>query len=290
MGAYLVKRTLISAANGKTGQHVIAALRSRPDSGSIRGFALRPVPSADETVHGDLCDFRAIERAVQGVDTMIHYGPAMHPRETVMGTGMIDAAQSAGVRRFIYISVIHPEIDDLLNHKAKLAVEAHLINSRLDWTVLRPQHYMQNIAVAKVVKDGRLVMPYPVTTRLGHVDMQDLAEAVAIVASEPGHSHATYDISGEENLSVEDICQAIVRLSGTPVQAVAIDPAALIEIIKSHWRGPLSDYSIEGFHRLFGYYARHGIRGNARVLTWLLKRPPATFDEYVQRGLAASSR
>ena len=53
----------------------------------------------------------------------------------------------------MYISVIHPEIDDLVNHKAKLAVESHLINSRLDWTVLRPQHYMQNILVARVIDD-----------------------------------------------------------------------------------------------------------------------------------------
>ena len=280
-----MKIILVSAANGKTGQHVIAALRSRADSGTIRGFALRPVLSADQTVYGDMSDFKAIEHAVQGVDTVIHYAPAMHPRETVMGCAMIDAAQLAGVRRFIFISVIHPEIDDLLNHKAKLAVEAHLINSRLDWTVLRPQHYMQNIPVAKVVADGRLVMPYPVTTRLGHVDMQDLAEAASIVASEPGHSYATYDISAEENLSVVDICEAIARLSGVPVKAASIDPAALIEIIRSHWHGHLSDYSIEGFHRLFGYYARHGIFGNARVLTWLLGRSPGTFGRYVQRCL-----
>jgi len=155
----------------------------------------------------------------------------MHPHETIMGTGMIDAAQTLGVRRFVYISVIHPEIDDLINHKAKLAVEAHLIKSRLDWTVLRPQHYMQNIAVAKVVQDGRLVMPYPITTRLGHVDMQDLAEAAARVASEDGHSSATYDISAEENLSVEEICKIISRISGKSVQAQAIDPSQLIEII-----------------------------------------------------------
>jgi uncharacterized protein YbjT (DUF2867 family) len=284
-----MKTTLVTAANGRTGQHVIAALRSRPETGSIRGFALRPVQSADETAQGDMCELRSIEHAVKGVDTVIHYGPAMHPRETAMGTDMIDAAQAAGVRRFVYISVIHPEIENLLNHKAKLAVEAHLVNSRLDWTVVRPQHYMQNIPVAKVVADGRLVMPYPVTTRLGHVDMQDLAEAVATVASEGGHSYATYDISAEEDLSVENICQAIARISGTFIQAKAIDPYALIDIIKAHWRGPLSDYSIEGFHRLFGYYARHGIRGNARVLTWLLNRPPGTFDGYVRRCLAAES-
>jgi hypothetical protein len=48
---------------------------------------------------------------------------------------------------------------------------------------------------------------------------------------------------------------------------------------------PLPDYKIEGVHRLFGYYARHGIQGNANVATWLLGRTPGSYDAYVQRSL-----
>jgi hypothetical protein len=39
--------------------------------------------------------------------------------------------------------------------------------------------------------------------------------------------------------------------------------------------------------RLFDHYGRYGITGNPNVLTWLLGRPPTSFDEYVQRSLAA---
>jgi uncharacterized protein YbjT (DUF2867 family) len=281
-------KILVSAANGKTGRHVIASLRARTHVPVIRGLGTRPVEHTDESVTGDMNDPTVLARAVQGVDAVIHYGPPMHPRETAMGTGMIDAAVAAGVRRFVFISVIHPEIDDLMNHQAKLDIESHLINSRLDWTVLRPQHYMQNIDVARCMQQGRLVMPYPVDTVLGHVDMHDLAEAVAKVVMEPSHVYATYDVSADQALSVSDICATITRVSGASVEPKAMDVYSVVDMIKAHWKGPLSDYSIEAFHRLFGYYARHGIQGNPNVLTWLLGRLPATFEDYVRRSLPPS--
>ena len=280
-------KILISAANGKTGRHIIAALQARSEAPLIRGLDVTPVAMEGvEGVVGDMTDPAVLAEVVDGIDAIIHYGPPMHPRETAMGTGMIDAASAAGVRRFVFVSVIHPQIDDLMNHRSKLAIEAHLINSALDWTVLRPQHYMQNVDVKRALGEGRLVMPYPVSTVLGHVDMRDLAEAAAKVVMEAGHTYATYDISADAPLSVSDICTVISAASGKPIEAIAIDPSALVEIIRQHWPEPLSDYSVDAFHRLFGYYARHGIRGNPNVLTWLLGRAPGTFDTYVADSIS----
>jgi uncharacterized protein YbjT (DUF2867 family) len=282
---------LVSAANGKTGRNVISALLARPGVPPIRALcrsAHVDIPGVT-AVRADMKEPQTLGPVLDGADTVIHYGPSLHPHETTMGMNMIDAAQSAGVRRFIFISVIHPEIDDLMNHQAKLAIEGYLINSRMEWTVLRPQHYMQNINVARVVTQGRLAMPYPVETVLGHVDMRDLAEAAAKVATEPGHVYATYDVDAGEHLSVTQIADTISKVSGKPVQAVALDPYEFVKSVGPHWSEPMTDYAIDAFHRLFGYYARHGIYGNPNVLTWLLGRPPVSFEAYVKDGLKGSS-
>jgi uncharacterized protein YbjT (DUF2867 family) len=277
---------LIVGAAGKTGRHVIAALRARPEPLRIRGAGRHPLPPGlvDDAVLGDLHSPDDRRRAVEGMDVVVHYAAAFDPRETAMGTGMIDAAAAAGVKRFIYISVIHPAIDDLLNHKAKLAVEAYLLNSDLDWTVVRPQHYMQNIDVPTVVQQGHLSMPFDTGTRLCHVDMVDVAEAVAKVVVEPGHAYAAYDLSSSDDLTVVEICDAISRAAGRTVVPRAIPPKAVIEHLFAGHTG--SSYSIEALHRLFGYYERRGIRGNPNVASWLLGRPPGGFDAYVARRLA----
>jgi len=283
-------RVLVTAGRGKTGQRVIAALqRQGGDDLSIRTLCRSPVEDPKvETILGDMDDPSARARAVAGMDLVIHYGPAMHPREVSMGTGMIDAAVAVGVPRFVFISVIHPEIDDLLNHQAKLQIEAYLINSRIDWTVLRPQHYFQNIDPKRAISEGVLAMPYPPTTRLGHVDMNDLADAAAKVAFTSGHVYATYDIASNEHLTVEDICATISRVSGKSVIPREISPADVIRHIASHQS--LTPYTEEAFHRLAGYYARRGISGNANVMTWLLERKPGTFENYIARCLAGTEK
>lgn len=275
---------LVSAAEGRTGRCIVAALRARNDAPPIRAMVRRAGGEGGAGVQTVVCnmdDPADLSQAVKGVDTVVHYGPPLHPRETAMGIGMIDAARAAGVRRFVFISVIHPEIDQLVNHRAKLAIESHLIDSRLDWTVLRPQHYMQNIDVQRVVAEGRLVMPYPVETTLGHVDLRDLAEVAAKVAIEDGHSHATYDIACADHLSVRDICAVISRVSGRAIEPVETSVAQRIAQIAER-RGPLAPYTVDAFERLFGYYARMGIAGNPNVLTWLLNRPPTRFEDYVR--------
>jgi uncharacterized protein YbjT (DUF2867 family) len=275
-------KVLVVGANGKTGRHIVEALKRHGNPVAISGMSRRGTVRKDiEPIVGDLEVPDDRQRAVADMDVVIHYAPAFHPRESAMGTGMIDAAVAASVQRFVYVSVLHPEIGDLLNHQAKLAVEAYLINSGLQWTVLRPQHYMQNIDVLETLRVGNLAMPYPVETVLGHVDMMDLADAVAKVALEPGHVYATYDIAGDEHLSVTQICATITRVSGTTVNAGANSPASLVAAIQTHH--PLGRYTVEGLHRLFSYYARCGIWGNANVLRWLLRRDPGRFEAYVRR-------
>lgn len=278
-------RVLVTAARGKTGRRVIAALkRTGGPELSIRALSRLAFDDPDiDAMTGDMDDPSVRARAVAEMDLVIHYAPPMHPREVAMGTGMIDAAAAAGVPRFIYISVIHPEIEDLLNHQAKLRVEAHLINSGLDWTVLRPQHYFQNVAPLQAVEQRVLVMPYPPETRLGHVDMNDLAEAVAVVAAASNHGFATYDIASNEHLTVADLCAEISEASGVEVAPREISPANVVARIRAdHF---LTPYEEEAFYRLFSYYARRGISGNANVLSWLLGRAPGTFHDYVARCL-----
>jgi uncharacterized protein YbjT (DUF2867 family) len=279
-------KILVVGANGKTGRHVIEALRNLADPITIRGFSRRPVINAaiDEAMQGDLDNPDDRARAVEGVNAIVHYGPPFDPRETSMGTGMIDAAIAARVSRFIYISVIHPGISDLMNHQAKQTVEAYLLNTDLDWTILRPQHYMQNIDIGAAVRAGRLAFPWPVETRLGHVDMCDLAKVAAKVVMETGHSYASYDIAADEHLRVDEICATISRLSKRRVSPCAEAPDQVIDRISQQHSLPI--YTVEAMHRLFGYYARRGIRGNGKVLGWLLGHPPTSFESYVSRRLA----
>ncbi len=102
---------LITGSAGNVGQTVFAGLKPHF---TLRAFDRVPTPGAVDDCIGDLADRAAVERAVAGVDTIIHLGgcPRMEAefmrdllKPNVEGLWhMLDAARLAGVKRFVFAS------------------------------------------------------------------------------------------------------------------------------------------------------------------------------------------
>src|SRR5262249_46464420 len=135
---------------------------------------------------GDLQDGATLTRAAENVRAVYHICPNVDPAEAAIGRAAIDAVLKAGVRRFGFHSVLHPQIEAMPHHWEKARVEEMLFASGLDFTILQPAAYMQNIRIGA---DGVHRVPYPVTTRLSLVDLEDVARVAAKVLTEPGHSN-----------------------------------------------------------------------------------------------------
>jgi uncharacterized protein YbjT (DUF2867 family) len=279
---------LVTAAAGKTGRHVIAALRAdghfvRALGRSDRVHELRT--DGVDTIAGDMLDPGVLAPALDGADAVVHIGPTFHPLEVAMGQTVIDASARAGVQRFVLFSVYHPQIEFLLNHQAKLRVEDALLTSGLDHTILQPMHYMQNFDPAQVAREGVFRLQYSLDTPLAFVDLADVARVAAQVLREDGHGAATYPLCGTDTLSGHDIARIIGEHAGTEIRGEQVQIPDFIAMISQHHQLP--PYTVDGLYRLFTYYGLHGISGNANVLRWLLGREPTTFAQYVERVLAA---
>jgi uncharacterized protein YbjT (DUF2867 family) len=274
----------ITAAAGTTGRHVLRAL-------SAAGFAVRALvhsSSSVETVRADgaseahVVDMThpdELPAALEGCRAVVHIGPPMHPRESTMGENVVDAAKRAGVEHVVQMSVTHPQLEPLLNHQSKLAVERHLLGSRLPFTILQPMHYMQNVDVRGSIGSGRFLQPYSLEQPLSFVDLADVGAVAATVLSAPGeHRWATYELCGTDILTGHDIAETLSRVGNTPVRAEQISVQDMLP-------AGAPDYTIDGFTRLFNQYDRYGILGNANVLRWLLGREPTSFEEYARREL-----
>jgi uncharacterized protein YbjT (DUF2867 family) len=288
---------LVTAAAGRTGRSLIPALVRRGHT--VRAFDIAPGVDrltelgAAETIAGDMLDPRAVARAVDGVEAVIHVGPPMHPREAEMGHAVVTAARRAGASHFVQLSVTHPQLEPLLNHQAKLAVERMVLLSRMPFTILQPMHYMQNIDVRRVVERGVLTQPYALDTPLMHVDLEDVTEVAALVVADPTHHFATYELCGSDYLSARQLAASIAAVSGRPVTAEWVPVAHAFSVGAPSDQvdarpSEEEDWRRDAMVRLFDHYGRYGITGNPNVLGWLLGRPPTTFEEYVRRSLAGA--
>jgi len=236
-----------------------------------------------EVVSGDLRDPAAVGQATRGVRAVYHICPNMHPDEAAIGQIVIAAARSAGVQHFVYHSVLHPQVEAMPHHWQKMRVEEQLFESGLSCTILQPAAYMQNVLAQwnSIVRDGVYPVPYRIETRLGMVDLDDVAETAAVVLTEAGHAGATYELAGAEALSQVEVASVLAGCLGRPVRAETVP----LETWEQRARASgLGSYQIETLIEMFRYYEQHGFWGNPRVLHMLLGRAPATFAGFLTRA------
>lgn len=278
---------LVTGAAGKTGRAVIRALARRGKS--VRAMARRAeqVPSleavgAAEVVLGDLLDESAVRRAAEGVQAIYHIAPNVNPHEAAMGRLVIEAAKSAGVEHFVFHSVLHPQVEAMPHHWQKMRVEEALFASGLSFTILQPCAYMQNVLayLDDIRKRGVYAVPYPPQARLSLIDLEDLAEAAAIVLTAPEWRDATLELVGTFGLSQQEIARTLGGQLSRPVEAVFVP----IETWQADARSAgLGEYQIETLSKMFAYYAQHGLVGSPRMLECLLQRAPTSFEEFVRK-------
>ncbi|MDX1501089.1 MAG: NmrA family NAD(P)-binding protein [Thermoanaerobaculia bacterium] len=277
---------LVTGAGGKTGRAVLAALARRGAAaramvrGPRRRDGVRTL--AAEVCEGDLLDPRAVAAAVAGAEAIYHICPNVHPDEVAIGRGVIAAARTAGVGRLVFHSVLHPRIEAMPHHWAKLRVEELLVASGLDFTILQPAAYMQNLLAQwdAVVRRGVYAVPYDLDARVALVDLGDVAEAAARVLTEPGHEAATYELCAPGLPDQRQIAAILGDTLGREVRAVE---TPLDEWAARAREAGLHGYALEALLRMFRYYGRHGMAGGPRALEWLLGRPATALRRFVER-------
>jgi uncharacterized protein YbjT (DUF2867 family) len=280
---------LVTGAAGKTGKAIIKALAG---SGyEIRALVhhkdhLPPVKlaGAREVIVGNLSDLLALKEAVRGAKSVYHICPNVSPNEVEYGRRIIEASQKAGVDRFVYHSVLHPQIQAMPHHWAKMRVEEIVFESGLPFTILQPAAYMQNLlAYWNDIVSGSLPIPYSADTLLGMVDLQDVAEAAAIVISDPKHEGATYELAGPDRYTQGEIVEILTNMLNLPVQ---IEQVPLDKWEREALSKGLGRYQVDTLTAMFRYYDRHNFWGNSMVLGWLLGRIPTNFKAFLQGILA----
>jgi len=157
-----------------------------------------------------------------------------------------------------------------------------LFAASFDVTILQPTAYMQNILAGwrSIVTEGVFRVPYPVETRLSLVDLDDVAEAAALVLITDGHAGATYELVGTQPLSQNEVAAVI----GVALKRIVRAEAESVEQWEARASGAgAGEHERATLVAMFRYYAAHGLIGNSNALRWLLGRTPNDLAAFVDR-------
>jgi uncharacterized protein YbjT (DUF2867 family) len=220
-----------------------------------------------------------LEDAMRGVEAVYHLAPNVHPDEVGIAARVVESACAAGVSRFLFHSVLHPE-DASMPHHVRKAEAEKVIRARLNVaTVLRPAAYGQNLLDAAL--NGRMAVPYSIDAPFTNVDLDDVAEAAALVLTGTGHESATYELCGPESLTVREQARIAGDVHGRPVEASRIS-------LEEWAAGPgsaMSEQARADLLSMFRAYDRDGLTGEATDLERLLGRPATPWRVTVERAV-----
>ncbi len=278
---------LITGAAGKTG---LALLRSLHKQGTqTRAFVRSKKQAkqveeagASEFVLGNLELENDLISAMRGAETVYFIPPNIHPKEDEIGKSAIVAALRAGVNSFVYHSVLYPQIEAMPHHWRKLRVEEALIQSSLNFTILQPANYMQNILAYRtgINQDGVWRLPYTPEARTSPVDLKDVADTATKVLLNSGHHGAIYPLAGPELLSSIEMLDQL----GTVMKINAsVERLGISKWEESALSAGLDMQRIDTLKSMFAYYDSHDFSGNSKVLEMLLGKPPTLFEAFLKR-------
>jgi uncharacterized protein YbjT (DUF2867 family) len=189
----------LTGGTGFVGQAVL-------DEAARRGVTVRALArrgqeerTGVEWVRGDLADRAALAALVAGAEAVLHVAgvvnapdPAGFHLGNVAGTeALIEAADAAGVRRFVLVSSLaarEPELSRYgeSKHRAEQVVQA----SGLDWTIVRPPaiYGPRDREILDMFRGATWgVVPMPPNGRASMIHVDDLARLLlALVPSWPG--------------------------------------------------------------------------------------------------------
>lgn len=228
-----------------------------------------------------LDDIESLTKAFRGSDQVMLV-TAASPKQAVHGRNVVLAARAAGVRAITHLSTAdaNPE-SDIPWARAPWHTDQLVQLSGMEWTILRPSAFMQNlIEFAAPIKRGL----FPQTTRRGRVawtDADDIARVASTVLQVGVHTGAEPVITGPELLTSGQVADTFTQVLGRRVRYVHLPSRAFAGVIRL---GGADAWTAEGLRHQFARVVRNGL-DHADVLTDDVRRltghPATTLKSWV---------
>jgi uncharacterized protein YbjT (DUF2867 family) len=221
---------LVAGGTGTLGSRVVRALTEH-------GTPVRVLTRhADRASHltgkgvevsvGDVRDSAAVGRAMQGVATVVSAVQGFAGVEPVGAkavevdgnANLIRAALAAGTRQFVLVSATGAAPNSPLEpRRVKYQAEQAVIQSGLDWTVLRPTVYLETwigLLGDMIAAKGSVTVFGRGSNPINFVSAYDVAALIDRVTRSPELAGATLEIGGLENLTLNDLARSLLPKHG----------------------------------------------------------------------------
>jgi NAD(P)H dehydrogenase (quinone) len=270
----------VTGSTGQLGGRVANRLATlgQPQRLLVRNLARAPQLPGAEIVQASYEDGPSMRAALSGVQTLFlvsGYGPNRLEEHY----SAIDAALAAGVERIIYTSFLGAAPLATFTHaREHYLTEQHIRASGCRYTFLRPTFYLDR-APRWFSNEGVIQGPAGNGT-ITWVSRDDLADVALAVLTTSGHDGASYDITGNQALTLAEAAEQFSRATGRPA---SYQPETLEEARASRMKFNPSDWELEAWISTYVAIATGEMSIVSHTVEALTGHAPQTLADYVHQ-------
>src|SRR6266542_612167 len=226
-----------------------------------------------ETVKGDIKDVASLNNAFKDVDAVISTASSTFSRqegdsiESVDDAGqlnVVEAANNAGANQFIFIS-FKAMLEECPLQTAKRKVEKQLMESKMNYTILRPTFFMEiwlSPAIGFDFPNSKATIYGEGINKLSWISLRDVAAFAVASLDNPLAMNSIFELGGPDALSPLEVVKIFEQHTGTTF-AVGRVPQEAIVIQKNG----ATDSLTESFAALMLAYAEGSMIDMKEALT-----------------------
>lgn len=216
---------LITGANGHLGTQTIDFLRDKNPDAEIVGLVRSEEKGAElkqkgvEIRIGDYTDDSSIEKAVQGIDTLLLISSSTLKGRAEQHNNVIKAAMKAGVNQIFYTSIVQAdkELSPLSPDHAE--TEKLIKESGIPYTIYRHTFYMEFLPLflGNAMENGQWVFPSD-GKAINLALRSEMAEALANGLADPEkYKNSIYEITSGKAYTLDAIANKLSEASGKKI-------------------------------------------------------------------------
>ncbi len=238
------RNVLVLGATGNQGGAVVQALLK--DGHNITGVtrnvespkSQQLIEQGVKMITADFSDQDSLSEIMKDVETVFAMTTPGWEGDVVaelqQGTNMVEAAKIASVPHFIYTSVSDANQSTGIPHfDSKYEIEKQLVASGLNYTIVAPAYFMDNIfypyVMDAVKKEGILRVAMPENTKLQQISAEDIGKFVGMVVNEREKMFGQRINIAGDTISGNDVAAVLTKALGKEVKYEGFSPDYLRE-------------------------------------------------------------